>query len=184
MRDVRWLAVPDRKTVIFGSPAMVKSALDRYVSAAAPDPELMKRLSDLKPDVNCWNILLMPGQMMEAHVLPAVLDDLSEALLRQVTSFSISVRYGSKDRVDFVFSMANAQAASALATALSGSPHFLSVAAMPQARLESTVVRANEVRGSLRVVDKEFDPWLAGLRRLSPDNGLAGENVARAGAVR
>lgn len=184
MRDTRWLAVLDDNTAIFGSPAMVKSALDRYLSSSAPDAELMNRISGLRPDVNCWSVLTMPGRMMAAHVLPAVLDETSAALLRRVTNLSISIHYGSNNRVDFIFGTENAQAATELATAISGPPHLLSVAANPHARLESVAVRQNEVRGSVRVAEKEFDPWLAGLRRVSPDSSSGGENVARAGAVR
>lgn len=184
MQDVRWLAVPDHKIAIFGSPAMVKGALDRYVSSAVPDAGLMKRLSELNPDVNCWSILNMPGTMMTAHVIPAVLDQTSAALLQRVTSLSLSVRYGSKDRVDFAFRTDNAQAAATLATVLRGSPYLLSVAATPQARLESMAVLQNQVRGSVRIAEKEFDPWLAGLRRVSLETHLGEESVARTGAVR
>ncbi len=181
MRDTRWLAMLDDKVAIFGSPVMVKDALDRYLSSAAADAELMKRLSELKPDVNCWSILTMPERMMTAHVLPAVLDEASAALLHRTTALSVSVHYGSKDRVDFSFHMEIAEAASALAAAISGPAHLLSVAEMPGAHLEGMVVRQNEVRGSVRVAEKEFDPWLAGLSsRLSSPPHM--EDVAQIAA--
>jgi hypothetical protein len=46
-------------------------------------------------------------------------------------------------------------------------------------------VEQNEVRGSVRVKDKEFDGWLAAVyARLSGDGGSGEENVARAGGAR
>lgn len=183
MGDIRWLAMLDDKTAVFGSPAMVRSALDRYLSSAPADAELVKRMSGLKPDVNCWSILTMPGRMMAAHVIPATIDDTNAALLRGVTSLSISVRYGSKNRVDLIFDTESAEAATALATAISGPPHLLSVAGTLHAHLENVAVWQNEVRGSVRVAEKEFDLWLAGLRGLSRP-ASDGENVARAGAMR
>jgi hypothetical protein len=182
-RDTRWLAMLDDNTALFGSPVMVQKALDRYLSSAPADAQLVKRMSGLRPDVNCWSILTMPGRMMAAHVLPSVLDEASAALLRRVTSLSISVHYGSKDRVDFIFDTENTEAATALATAISGPPSLLSVADALHAHLESVAVRQNEVRGSVRVAEKEFDPWLAGLLGASR-HASDGENVARAGAVR
>jgi hypothetical protein len=184
MRDTRWLAMLNDNTAIFGSPAMVRGALDRYLSSAPADAELVKRMSSLKPDVNCWSILRMLGRMMAAHVLPSVLDETSAALLRRVTNLSISVHYGSKDRVDFIFGTENTEAATALATAISGPPYLRSVADTLRAHLESVAVRQNEVRGSVRVAEEEFAPWLAGLRRVTADANSDGENVARAGAVR
>ncbi len=161
MRDIRWLAMLDDNTAIFGSPAMVQSALDRYLSSAPADAELVKRMSGLRPDVNCWSILTLPGRMIAAHVLPSVLDETSAALLRRVTSLSISVHYGSKDRMDFIFDTDNTEAATALATAISGRPYLSPVADTLHAHLESVAVRQNEVRGSVRIADRKFDPWLA-----------------------
>ncbi len=183
MRDTRWLAMLDDNTAIFGSPAMVRGALDRYLSSAPPDAELVKRMSGLKPDVNCWSILTMPGRMIAAHVLPGTMDDTSAALLRRVTSVSISVHYGSKDRVDFILDTENTEAATALATAISGPPYLMSVADTLHAHLQSVAVWQNEVRASVRVAEKEFDPWLAGFGRVSR-RASDGENLARAGAVR
>jgi hypothetical protein len=181
MRDTRWLAMLDDKVAIFGSPVMVKDALDRYLSSAAADAELMKRVSELKPDVNCWSILTMPERMTTAHLLPALLDEASAALLHRTTALSISVHYGSKDRVDFSFDMENAGAASALAAAISGPAHLLSVAETPGAHLESMMVRENEARWSVRVAKNEFDSWLAGLyARLSASPRK--ENVAQIAA--
>jgi hypothetical protein len=68
---------------------------------------------------------------------------------------------------------------------MDGGSHLLPIADKLRARLSAVSVEQNEVRGSLRVKDKEFDAWLAAVyARLSTDRGLGGENVARVGAAR
>ena len=181
MHDVRWLAIPDNNTIIFGSPAMVKVALDRYVSSAPADAMMMKRVNDLKPDVNCWSILTMSGRMITAHVLPVMLNDTSAAFLRRTTSLSVSVHYGSKNRVDFGFGTENPDSATRFAAAISGPARLLSAADTPQVRLERVSVLDNEVRGSVRIAQKEFDPWLAAMyARISSAGMPSGAEVAHA----
>jgi hypothetical protein len=183
MTDTRWLAIPDESTVIFGSPTMVKSALDRYVARSAADGELMRRMSGLEPDVNSWSILTMPGSMMQSHLLPGVLNKTGAALMRGVTSVSIGVRYGSKERVDFAFTTMDAETANALAAAIQGPAHLLPAVEMLHSHLEGMSVQENEVRGSVRVAGKEFDPWLEGLyARMRTAAGA--EDVAQVAAER
>jgi hypothetical protein len=164
MQDTRWLAVPDDHTVIFGSPVMVKVALDRYAVGAHVDNELMQRVNKLAPDVNCWSLLTMPGAVMVTHMLPGVLDATNEALMHGVTSLTVSVHYGAKERVDFAFAAENADTATVLAAAIRGPGHVLPATETLHSQLEQISVRGNELRGSVRVAEKEFDPWLAGLR--------------------
>jgi hypothetical protein len=161
MRDTRWLAIVDDNTVIFGTPITVMGALDRYISPAAVDGSLAKRLQALRPDVNCWSVLTMPGAVLMNHLRAGVLDETGTALLRRVGDIAIGIHYGSKERVDFALDTGNAEAARALATAMEGRPHLLSIADTLQTHFEGVSVDRNEVRGSLWVKDKEFDSWLA-----------------------
>ncbi|HEY3989813.1 MAG TPA: hypothetical protein VGM02_10980 [Acidobacteriaceae bacterium] len=182
MRETRWLAVVDNNTSIFGTPAMVASALDRYLSSAAVDAELMKRLSVLKPDVNCWSILTMPGAMLARHIRPGLLDETGVALFGNVTSISVSVHYGLRERVDFAINTDNARAATALAAAMDGHAHFLPVADTMRTRFQGVTAHQNQVRGSARVAGKDFDAWLAVVyAQLSIDGKPGGQDVARTG---
>ncbi len=182
MRDTRWLTVLDDNTAIFGTPITVMRALDRYVSSSAVDGPLAKRLQALKPDVNCWSVLTMPGAVMADHLRAGVLDDAGAALLRGMSGVAIGVHYGSKERVDFAFGTNSPEAAAALAASLGGRPHLFSIADTVQAHFEGVSVEQNEVRGSVRVRGKEFDPWLAAVNaRLSIGDDAGGETVARAG---
>jgi hypothetical protein len=184
MTDTRWLTVLGDNTAIFGTPVMVMRALDRYLSSSATDGALAKRMMTLRRDVNCWSILAMPGAVLARH-LPAGVVVSSDTLLRGVSNVTVGVHYGSKERVDFSIGTNSPEAATALAAAMDGRSHLLPIADTLQARFSGVSVEQNEVRGSVRVKDKEFGSWLAAVyARLSTDRGLGGENVARAGAVR
>lgn len=180
MQDTRWLAIPGDNTVIFGSEALVKSALDRYVRPAAIDAELTKHVNELQRDVNCWSVLMMPGPMITTHLLPGTMDPAGAALVERASSFSLSVHYGSRERVDFALNMQDAAAANALATAIRGPGRLLPAAL--HSRLEDVSVRGTEVRGSVRVAGKEFDPWLAELSARAAS--ARGEDVAQVGSGR
>jgi hypothetical protein len=189
MRDTRWLTVLDDNTAIFGTPITVMGALDRYVSPSAVDGPLAKRLQALKPDVNCWSVLTMPGAVLAHHLRAGVLDDAGAALLRGVSGAAVGIHYGagvrgSGERVDFAFSADSPEVATGLAASLGGQPHVLPAANTWQTHFEGVSVEQNEVRGSVRVKGKEFDPWLAAVySRLSVD-GADGETVARVNGVR
>jgi hypothetical protein len=158
----------------------VKSALDRYATHSGIDAELAQRVHELSPDVNCWSLLAMPGRMMTTHLLPGVLDEPAASLMQQSTRLSLSVHYGSKERVDFALGMKDAATANALADAIRVPAHLLpaSVAEPTHARLENVSVGGAEVRGSVRVAGKEFDPWLAEMYERAQTAGRE-ENVAQ-----
>jgi hypothetical protein len=184
MIDTRWLTVLDDNTAIFGTPVMVMRALDRYLSSSATDSALAKRMMTLRPDVNCWSILALPGAVLARH-LPAGVVVSSETLLRGISNVAVGIHYGLKERVDFSIGTNSPEAATALAAAMDGQSHLMPIADTLRARFAAVSVKQNEVRGSVRVKDKEFGSWLAAVyARLSTDRGLGGENVARAGAVR
>ncbi|HEY6445792.1 MAG TPA: hypothetical protein VIY53_04975 [Acidobacteriaceae bacterium] len=184
MTDTRWLAMLDDSTAIFGTPAMVKTALDRYLSSAAADGALMKRLQELKPDVNCWSVLTMPGAVLVRHLPAGVLDETGDALLRRVNNFAIGVHYGSKARVDFAISTDSPEAARALATHIGERSLMLVVADTRRTRSASVSVEQNKVRGSVRVPDKEFESvgLAAVYARLSADS-VRGQEIAKAVAA-
>ena len=185
MIDTRWLTVLDDNSAIFGTPAIVKSALDRYLSSSVADAALVKQLMTLRPDVNCWSILALPGAVLARHLRAGVVDETGAMLLRRINNVAVGMHYGSKERVDFSIGTNSPEAATALAAAMDGWSHLLPIADMVGARLAGVLVEQNEVRGSVRVKDKEFGSWLAAVyERLSTDRGLGGENVARVGATR
>ncbi len=184
MTETRWLAMLDDNTAIFGTPAMVKNALDRYRSSAAADGALVKRLQELKPDVNCWSVLSMPGAVLARHLRAGLLDENGDTLLRDVSDVTVAVHYGSKERVDFAIKSDSPGAAMALAAHLDGRSSLLSPADRLRTRSVEISVEQNEVRGSLRVADKEFDGWLAAVYARLSVSGASAEQIAKAGGAR
>jgi hypothetical protein len=185
MPDTRWLAIVGDSTAIFGTPTIVKGALDRYLSSSQVDSQLAKQLRELKPDVNCWSLLAMPGAMLTSHLRAGLLDDTGTSLMRKVSNIAVGMHYGAKERVDFVFGTADAVSAATLATALGKRPQLLPIADALGTHFEGVLVEQNEVKGSLRVKDKEFDSWLATVyARLSVGSGSDAANVARVSAAR
>jgi hypothetical protein len=166
MPDMRWLTILNDNTAIFGTPITVMGALDRYVSSAGVDGPLLKRVEELKPDVNCWSVLTMPGAVLTRHLHAGVLDGAGASLLRGVSNVSVAVHYGSGiyrsgERVDFAFGTEDAASAAALGVSLGRRPQLLQIADMPSVQFDGVSVARDEVRGSVRVKDKEFDGWLA-----------------------
>jgi hypothetical protein len=145
----------------------------------------MNRLQQLKPDVNCWSVLSIPGAVLARHLRAGVLDKTGDTLLRRVGNIAIGVHYGSKERVDFAIGTDSPEAATALAAHLGGRSPLLAVADRLRPRSAAISVEQNEVRGSVRVADKEFAAGLAAVyARLSGDRGADAEEVAKAGAAR
>jgi hypothetical protein len=136
--------------------------------------------------VNCWSVLTMPGAALVSHLRAGVVDDAGASLLHGISNVTLGVHYGSgmyasEERVDFVLGAENAAFAATLAKALGERPQLLSIADAPGTHFEGVSVEQNEVRGSVRVKDKEFDGWLAAVYgRLSVAGGAGGEDVARA----
>ena len=126
---------------------------------------------------------MMPGPMVTRHLLPGVMDPAGAALMKHASSLSLSVHYGSKERVDFALGMQDADGANALATAIRGPAHLLPAAEELHSRLEDVSVRGNEVRGSVLVAGREFDPWLAALSSRAA-SGASEQTVAQVSAAR
>jgi hypothetical protein len=179
MRDTRWLTILNDNTAIFGTPITVMRALDRYVSSAAVDGPLVQRLTELKPDVNCWSVLTMPGTGLVHHLRAGAMDEAGAAALRGVSRVTVGVHYGAKERLDFALGTEDGTSAAALATAIGKQPLLLPIAETPGTHLDGVSVEGNEVRGSVRVKDREFDGWLAAMYARLSVGGSNGENVAQ-----
>ena len=126
MNASRWMAILDDRTTIFGSPELVRQALDRYLSGAGPDPMLVERLRQLHPDVNSWNVLVMSGPMLARHVDPGQLHAPWTHILDGADELTLGIHYGSTDRIDFAVHAMSSQTTSSLAR-LAAAPRVISV---------------------------------------------------------
>jgi hypothetical protein len=78
----------------------------------------------------------------------------------------------------------DAASAAALAMAIGKQPQLLAIADTLSTHFDGVSVAQNEVRGSVRVKDKEFDAWLAAVYARLSDSRPDGENVARVDGAR
>lgn len=158
----RWMAILDDRTTIFGTPELVRQALDRYSTRCAPDPLLVSRIHRLHPDVNSWNVLAMPGSMLSRHLDPLQLHTRWTRIFEGVDELILGIHYASTDRIDFAVHAVSNRNASYLAGLLSGPsivPVDLSTSMRP--KLQKLSIDESRVSGSLLVRDMQFDRWLA-----------------------
>ena len=159
---LRWMAILDNKTSIFGTPELVRISLDRYATHEGPDRLLLKRLAQLRPDVNSWNVLVMSAPMLVRHVAPGQLHAPWTHILDGAHELTIGIHYGSRSRIDFAADTDGDQQAESFAAALT-QPRLLStnLSSPQQLRIQNVSVEQNRVQGSIMVPGTEFDAWLA-----------------------
>jgi hypothetical protein len=177
MNDSRWMAILDDRITIFGAPELVRQALDRYMSASGPDPMLVKRLRQIHPDVNSWDVLVMSGPMLARHVDPGQLHGPWNHILDGADELTVGIHYGSTDRIDFAVHAASSETPSSLVR-LAAAPRLISaeLPANMQPRLRNLSIEQGCVRGSFLVPGEQFQRWLASIyaqrsSRSIPDAG-------------
>lgn len=65
---VRWLAVPDDRTALFGTPLLVQEALTRRATHAQTNAALVAHLGELRPGADDWSIVTMPPDVFKRHL--------------------------------------------------------------------------------------------------------------------
>lgn len=164
LRSERWMAILDDRVAIFGTPSMVKEAIDRAVAHEAVDAALAARISKLRPDVNSWDVLAMPKEMLTRHLAPGLLNVSWAGALNDTDELVLGIHYGTTARVDFAVHSADGQTP-ALA-ALLEKPRVLKVSglvsanAKSQTRVERLSVDGSSIQGSIALPGKEFDAFL------------------------
>lgn len=170
MQVTRWLVILDNRTGIFGTPFMVQKTLIRYANHAVPDSILEERLSQLRPDVGSWNVLVPSPKatrnirFRQPQSAWARLQEDSEVLM-------VGARFGPRIRVDFSIHAKTEQNAEFFAqkTALFSDAFeegSQSHSQPSQRRVENLSVAANRVQGSIAMSRAEFDAWCAQLIRI------------------
>ncbi len=175
MLDTRWLVILDNRIGVFGTQFIVRQALLRYASHALPDSILEQRLSQLRPDVTSWNVLV---------ALPKFVPTISFAQPRSAWAqlqegadvLMVAARFGTKIRVDFLLNASpelgpaffDQKAALFLSAFAHELPHEAASPNAPEARLQSLSVESNRVQGSIELSDKQFELWCLEVGRLQP----------------
>jgi hypothetical protein len=155
----RWLAIPDDRVLVFGTPGIVASALDRYAHSEQPDPILLRRLAQLGSDVNSWSVLAMPPPMLEAHLALYPLPQSWKTALRHADELAVGIHYGRYDRVDFAFHTSGSGDSLGRLPA-EGQLIPASLTSVRRFRIEREPADRNRICGSIAVRAKELDSWL------------------------
>lgn len=173
LRSERWMAIFDDQVAIFGTPRMVKEAIDRSVTHEAVDAALAARMSKLRPDVNSWDVLAMPKEMLTRHLAPGLLKVSWAGALNDTDELVLGIHYGSTARVDFAVHSANEQTP-ALAEMLR-KPHLLPVSAnaKSQPHVERLAVDGANAQGSITLPGKRFDAFLEAMYQSRADGDRA-----------
>jgi hypothetical protein len=169
LNGARWFVILDDRILVFGTPGIVTSALDRYVHNEQTDPILARRLGQIHADVDSWSVIAMQPPLFERHLADYPFSAAWKAELKDVDELTVGVHYGRLDRVDFVLHTheGSESAGRLLARTLLFPASMTSV---KQFRLDQEPIDSDRIRGSFRVQDKELDRWLS-----SVDNTAAAD---------
>jgi hypothetical protein len=162
--DVRWLAMIDSNVMLFGTIAMVKQELDRYLSGSVAEPFLVQKLARLQRDDDTWCVLTRLASSNEMRSALELLDaNLADSLqgLQDGDTFQFGIRYGRRVEFDYEFNMstiADAEAASkSLARSLAGPDvkEFSRLSAFDASQADGVI------HGALKVSRARYDAWIA-----------------------
>jgi hypothetical protein len=169
MRDTRWMAILDGRTVVLGTTWLVQKALDRYVDHQPPDPLVARRLGHLHPRVNAWSVLVMPQGVSLKHAAlgqssAPLMDLLGSDILNGADELMLGIRYGPESRIDFVVLKSDDLETSGIANSGEGLAlqHQFEAGLFERRppRLENLSIEQNLIRGSIVLPGKQLDACL------------------------
>src|SRR4051812_1957164 len=165
MADMRWLAILDDHMSVFGTPALVKKALDRFHEHSLSDPLLMQRLALFRHDVNGWNVLTSVHQYTQTLLLFS--HTAWHYLFEDADLLLVGTQNGSKVRVDFLLNpdkergavdlkLKVAQFGQVFALGTTGRDASLHSQEPP---LKNVLVEKNRVQASIELSNEQFIEW-------------------------
>jgi hypothetical protein len=158
MQDLRWLAILDGQSAVFGTPWLVQRIIDRSAAHASTDPILAGRLARLHANVNSWNLIALPADAAARRAAISQLPSPWSELLDGAGEVTLGTRYGSTVHLDLSVELPADRVA---APALPGEviPRMVKASwfESAQTRVENLAVVAGRVEGSLALPRKQFD---------------------------
>lgn len=188
MRDTRWLVIINNQTAFFGTPFSVQEALQRYVTHALPDRILEERLSQLQPDVFCWNVLVQ-APSLNKNITFARPRTAWARLMEDAEVMMVGARFGPTTRVDFMISARSdrgsaffGEKAEIFTELFAEDALQLPAGSAPkiQSHLETVNVAADRIEGSIAISSGQFDAWANQLSMLMGNHGAAPKRTAPA----
>jgi hypothetical protein len=168
---VRWLAMMDSKLAVFGTPALIRTELDRYLNHSAADPSLERKLSHLRHDDVSWCVATVPEGDNEIRPIFRALDSTFADLLRMGDTIQFGIRYGRQVEFEYEVNLAARSDAEAIQRSFAEpAANQVKSSTLPV----STFSRVDGgVRGVLKVPKARYETWLAeakiNLRRAAAD---------------
>jgi hypothetical protein len=166
MLDTRWLVILNNRIAMLGTQSMVQRALYRYTTHADIDMPLMERLSQLRPDVTSWNVLLV-SSMTNGSAIIKQKNSLLTRLIDGAEVLMVGARFGPKIRVDFSLHAGSnretaffTQKAASFAEVFAKAPPAPSDSSLRAPRhLGNLSFEPNRIYGSIELSDREFQEW-------------------------
>jgi hypothetical protein len=160
LNDVRWLAMIDSDVTLFGTIAMVKQELDRYLNRSAADPFFVQKLAELRRDDDTWCVLARP---VYSEMMRSVLELLDAKLadsLQDGDTFQFGIHYGRRVEFEYEFHTPTSTGAEAVSRSLMQS--LSGPEATESSRLPASTTSGTDgvVRGAVKVSRARYDAWL------------------------
>jgi hypothetical protein len=165
MMDTRWLIILNDQTGIFGTPAMVQLALQRYAGHYLPDPALAERLARLRSDITSWNVLLPHSKTKEMGFVQP--HGAWSQLLDGADLVIVGTHFGSRIRMDILVDDGKgrgtayfAEKAEYFAAVFSGeASNRGDLSRREQPELRDLRVEEDRMQGSIVLSQKQFYAW-------------------------
>ncbi len=166
MLETRWLLILNNQIAMFGTQALVRRTLKLYFDHAVPDPVLLERLSQFRPDITSWNVLASSPiaarnmSFAKSHSAWARLMEDSELLM-------VGARFGPKIRVDLLLTAAsnrrddyfNEKTALFIDVFAQNSSTEGSISQSFEPRVSNLQISGDQIHGSVVLPRKRFDDW-------------------------
>jgi hypothetical protein len=159
--DVRWLAMIDSNVAIFGTIAMVKQELDRYLSGSVADPFLVQKLAQLRRDDDTWCVLARPVYSDEMRSMLQALDAKLADSLQDGNTFEFGIHYGRRVEFEYEFDTPTSVGTGAVSRSLLESLGGVGVTESSHVSASTTSRADGVVHGALKVSRARYDAWLA-----------------------
>jgi hypothetical protein len=157
----RWLAMINSEVAIFGTVAIVKRELDRYLDKSTADASLTRKLADLRRDEETWCVLTEVPKNGEISDALDALDPTLGELIRAGDGFEFGIHYGRHVEFEYeatpVSSGASEATSNSLVRSLSGQEPQESTF-LPQSAVGSN---RGSAHGVVKVSKSRYDAWLA-----------------------
>jgi hypothetical protein len=164
--DVRWLAMIDSDVTLFGTIAMVKQELDRYLSRSVAEPFLVQKLAGLRRDDHTWCVFRVASSNEIRTVLELLDAKLADYVqdIQEGDTFAFGIHYGRRVEFDYAFNTLRSVGAEAVSKSLERSLAGADVKEFSGLSAFGAGQADRVVHGAVKVSRARYDTWVAELK--------------------